>query len=99
MAIDLTQSGQWLLGNDRTQDIIAAMVRDLGGVSYQQADITFNAGDELLYQFVSGTMRLTLSPAPTTPQIDAALTAVGIAPATATAEQRALMSSLLRTLP
>ena len=91
--------GVYPLGADSDLNLYAALTRRLGSsVEIPSADLAFTSDDTLVYSVdpQTGINALLFVPAPTEAQIDAALTAIGIDPATASVSERALMRSLLK---
>ena len=96
--MDLTP-GSYPLGSDATLNLFGALIkRDGGQVTLLGEDLVFTADDTLVYRVqVNGSLHvLTFIPAPTLAEINAALTAIGIDPQAATAEERDLTKRLLK---
>jgi hypothetical protein len=98
--MDLSQPGTWPLGADQTLNIVAWLVKtgSAGTNRIAFAPPSFTAEDTLRFEVdPNSNFILYYGPALTLPEVDAALTALGILPATATAEQRNLVKEILKT--
>lgn len=96
----LTVPGVYPLGPDATLNLMAALVRRAGGrVALENNDLEFSTEDALrLAPTEASGIELRFCPKPTDEQVNAALTALGIDPATATETQRNLIKELLKAV-
>ena len=94
--MDLTP-GSYALGEDATLNMFAALVKRAGSrVVVDSKDLAFTSDDTFVYSIDQTRHILLYIPAPTDEEIDAALTCIGIDPATATDEERNLTKKLLK---
>lgn len=93
------EPGTWPLGADATLNLFAALVQAAGGRAHLDVDqVDFTAEDFIKYTADAAGFDFVVALAPTVVKIDAALTAIGIDPATATDAQREWMRQLIRSI-
>ena len=92
--------GTYPLGADQTLNIVAWLVvkASAGANKISFAPPAYTAEETLRFEVdINGNFVLWYGPAVTQAEEDAALTALGIDPATASAEQRTLVKEILKT--